>query len=63
SWHWLIIEVTLQFNDCFNLRSDLRTVQRIRKKLEDTWDVDVTIKRAYKEEGPAPSIYRAYNPD
>ncbi|CAB4061170.1 unnamed protein product [Lepeophtheirus salmonis] len=34
-----------------NLRVNLRTVQRIRKKLEDTWDVDATIKRAPKEEG------------
>uniref|UniRef100_A0A0K2UMF5 Uncharacterized protein n=1 Tax=Lepeophtheirus salmonis TaxID=72036 RepID=A0A0K2UMF5_LEPSM len=30
---------------------NLRTVQRIRKKLDDTWDVDATIKRAFKEEG------------
>uniref|UniRef100_A0A0K2UGU1 Uncharacterized protein n=1 Tax=Lepeophtheirus salmonis TaxID=72036 RepID=A0A0K2UGU1_LEPSM len=30
---------------------NLRTVHRIRKKLEDTWDVDATIKRAPKEEG------------
>ncbi|QQP42189.1 Uncharacterized protein FKW44_016777 [Caligus rogercresseyi] len=28
----------------------LRTVQRIRKKLEDIWDVDVTIKRIHKKE-------------
>ncbi|QQP32938.1 Uncharacterized protein FKW44_024138, partial [Caligus rogercresseyi] len=35
---------------------NLRTVQRIRKKLEDTWDVDVTIKRAYKEEGAARKV-------
>uniref|UniRef100_A0A0K2V8M7 Uncharacterized protein n=1 Tax=Lepeophtheirus salmonis TaxID=72036 RepID=A0A0K2V8M7_LEPSM len=30
---------------------NLRTVQRIPKKLEDTWDVEATIKRAPKEDG------------
>ncbi|QQP53520.1 Uncharacterized protein FKW44_006026, partial [Caligus rogercresseyi] len=35
---------------------NLRTVQRIRKKLEDTWDADVTIKWAYKEEGAAMKV-------
>ncbi|QQP39073.1 Uncharacterized protein FKW44_019839, partial [Caligus rogercresseyi] len=35
---------------------NLRTVQRIHKKLEGTWDVDVTIKRVYKEEGAARKV-------
>ncbi|QQP54805.1 Uncharacterized protein FKW44_007755, partial [Caligus rogercresseyi] len=35
---------------------NLRTVQRIRKKLEDIWDVDTSIKRAHKEEGVARKV-------
>uniref|UniRef100_A0A0K2TNN5 Uncharacterized protein n=1 Tax=Lepeophtheirus salmonis TaxID=72036 RepID=A0A0K2TNN5_LEPSM len=38
----------------------LRTVQRIRKKLEDTWDVDATLKRAPKEEGADRKVRDTY---
>ena len=33
------------------LGANVRTVQRIRKKLEETWYIDATIQRAQKDEG------------
>ncbi|QQP53342.1 Uncharacterized protein FKW44_005796, partial [Caligus rogercresseyi] len=39
-----------------SLRGNLRTVKYIPKKLKDTWDVDVPIKRVHKEEGTARKV-------
>ena len=46
----------MALNDCYDFSSQFTYCSECLQKLEDTWDIDATIKRVPKDEGAARTV-------